>query len=80
MRPKGVVTFYYVVPFVAGESGAGREAVIEEGFYGCFFGRGGVFGDEADETTFVWFSVLVCSSGWEKEGCDDLGQEDLEPV
>jgi hypothetical protein len=47
-----VAAFDYVEPFVPRDGGEGGETVVEEGFYGSCFWDGGVFGDEADESTW----------------------------
>jgi hypothetical protein len=47
-----VAPFDYIEPFVPRDGGGGGETVVEEGFYGSCFWDGGVFGDEADESTW----------------------------
>lgn len=60
--------FDYVEPFVAGGGGGGGEAMVEEGFYGCCFGGGWVFGDETDETTWGCVREQVRCEVGEKQG------------
>ena len=45
--------FDYVEPLMAGEGGVRGEAVVEEGFDSCCLWGGGVFGYEADESTWA---------------------------
>jgi len=50
--------FDYVEPFYAGFCWGAGKAVVEERFYGCCFGGGWVFGNEADEST--WRLLVKC--------------------
>jgi hypothetical protein len=52
------------------DGGGGGETVVEEGFYGGCFWDGGVFGNEADEST--WRKSVESRGYMLKEGVSDL--------